>query len=306
MLYGRHGVAEIAAARADIGNLTCTTEALLSAIEDARRTHQHLVLFVTGIPGAGKTLCGLNAVFGTDSGAAFLTGNLPLVHVMREALARDARDQGRSLRQARQETESALQPLIGFLRDNLSRSSPPHEHVIVFDEAQRAWDASFGRRKFGHAESEAALFLDIMHRHNDWAVIVALVGGGQEINTGEAGLAEWGRVGTPRLAYPRRSRRAEYRRCSPASFHDRSRHFGDRSGAPSGCAGQIDPLRCDRTVGRCSARRRRRSGRRYRRGRHTGEAHALAGCAAYGAAPEGTRYATLRAGVQRRCEAADR
>ena len=194
MLYGRHGVAEIAAARAEVGNLTRTTEALLSAIEAARRTHQHLVLFVTGIPGAGKTLCGLNVVFGTDSGAAFLTGNLPLVHVMREALARDAQGQGRSLRQARQETESALQPLIGFLRDNLHLSCPPHEHVIVFDEAQRAWDAEFGRRKFGHAESEAALFLDIMHRHNDWAVIVALVGGGQEINTGEAGLAEWGRA----------------------------------------------------------------------------------------------------------------
>jgi len=194
MLYGRHGVAEIAAARAEIANLTRTTEALLSAIDSAQRMHQHLVLFVTGIPGAGKTLCGLNVVFGTDSGAAFLTGNLPLVHVMREALARDAQGQGRSLRQARQETESALQPLIGFLRDNLPRSAPPHEHVIVFDEAQRAWDAEFGRRKFGHAESEAALFLDIMHRHNDWAVIVALVGGGQEINTGEAGLAEWGRA----------------------------------------------------------------------------------------------------------------
>jgi hypothetical protein len=64
--------------------------------------------------------------------------------------------------------------------------------VIVFDEAQRAWDADFGRRKFGHAQSEAALFLDILSRHADWAVIVALVGGGQEINTGEAGLAAWG------------------------------------------------------------------------------------------------------------------
>lgn len=194
MLYGRHGVAEIAAARAETGNLTRTTDALLRAMRTARLAHQHLVLFVTGIPGAGKTLCGLNVVFGADSGAAFLTGNLPLVHVMREALARDAQGQGRSLRQARQETESALQPLIGFLRDNLSRSGAPHEHVIIFDEAQRAWDAEFGRRKFGHAASEAALFLDIMHRHHDWAVIVALVGGGQEINTGEAGLAEWGRA----------------------------------------------------------------------------------------------------------------
>jgi hypothetical protein len=192
MLYGRHGVAEIASARADIGNLTRTTEAIRATIDHARAAYRHEVVFVTGIPGAGKTLCGLQAVFGADSGAAFLTGNLPLVHVMREALARDARDQGRNIRMARQETESAIQPLIGFLRDNLPLTDPPHEHVIVFDEAQRAWDADFGRRKFGHAQSEAALFLDIMRRHADWAVIVALVGGGQEINTGEAGLAAWG------------------------------------------------------------------------------------------------------------------
>ena len=192
MLYRRHGVAEIAEARADVGNLTRTSDAIAAAIAQARAAQQHLVLFVTGIPGAGKTLCGLNIVFAADSGAAFLTGNLPLVFVMREALARDARDHNRSMRMARQQTESAIQPLIGFLRDNRERTDPPHEHVIVFDEAQRAWDAQFGARKFGHAQSEAAMFLDIMRRHPDWAVIVALVGTGQEINTGEAGLAAWG------------------------------------------------------------------------------------------------------------------
>ncbi|HEY8290828.1 MAG TPA: DNA/RNA helicase domain-containing protein, partial [Acetobacteraceae bacterium] len=101
MLYGRHGVADIAAARADVGNLTQTTTAIHRAIAEARDGALHVVVFVTGIPGAGKTLCGLNAVFGADSGAAFLTGNLPLVHVMREALARDARDQRRSIRVAR-------------------------------------------------------------------------------------------------------------------------------------------------------------------------------------------------------------
>ncbi len=192
MLYNRHGVADIAAARADVGNLGRTTAAICRAIDAARAELRHEVLFVTGIPGAGKTLCGLNAVFGATTGAAFLTGNLPLVFVMREALARDAHEQGRSIRMARQETESAIQPLMGFLRDNLDRSDPPHEHVIVFDEAQRAWDADFGRRKFERTASEAALFLDIMCRHRDWAVIVALVGNGQEINTGEAGLAAWG------------------------------------------------------------------------------------------------------------------
>jgi hypothetical protein len=192
MLYNRHGVADIAQARADVGNLTRTTDAICRAIDVARNDLRHVILFVTGIPGAGKTLCGLNAVFHATTGAAFLTGNLPLVHVMREALARDAHEQGGSLRMARQKTESAIQPLMGFLKDNLERSDPPHEHVIVFDEAQRAWDAAFGHRKFGRTASEAALFLDIMQRHGDWAVIAALVGNGQEINTGEAGLAAWG------------------------------------------------------------------------------------------------------------------
>ena len=192
MLYNRHGVADIAAARADVGNLGRTTDAIRRAVEAAHGERRREVLFVTGIPGAGKTLCGLNAVFGATTGAAFLTGNLPLVFVMREALARDAFGQGRSIRMARQETESAIQPLMGFLRDNIDRVEPPHEHVIVFDEAQRAWDAEFGRRKFGRTASEAALFLDIMGHHRDWAVIVALVGNGQEINTGEAGLAAWG------------------------------------------------------------------------------------------------------------------
>jgi Uncharacterized conserved protein (DUF2075) len=192
MLYNRHGVSDIAAAHADVGNLSRTTNAICRAIEIARTELRHEVLFVTGIPGAGKTLCGLNAVFGAVTGAAFLTGNLPLVFVMREALARDAHAQGGSLRMARQKTESAIQPLMGFLRDNIDRHEAPHEHVIVFDEAQRAWDAAFGHRKFGRTASEAALFLDIMRRHADWAVIIALVGNGQEINSGEAGLAAWG------------------------------------------------------------------------------------------------------------------
>jgi hypothetical protein len=192
MLYSKHGVADLANARADVGNLTRTTTAIQAAVAQARANDAHVVIFVTGIPGAGKTLCGLNSVFGSDSGAAFLTGNFPLVFVMRQALERDARDQGRSQRVAKQETESAIQPLMGFLKDNFNRIEPPHEHVIVFDEAQRAWDEKFGAQKFGHAQSEAAMFLDIMRRHEDWAAIVALVGSGQEINTGEAGLATWG------------------------------------------------------------------------------------------------------------------
>lgn len=194
LLYSRHGVDEIAAARADIPNLSRTTFAIQAAVEETRQRGEHCVVFVTGIPGAGKTLCGLNLVFGLNAAAAFLTGNLPLVFVMRRALENDARDQGQSARAARQKTESAIQPLIGFLRDNLDRTDAPHEHVIIFDEAQRAWDADYGQRKFQRADSEAGLFLDILRRHKDWAVIVALVGNGQEINTGEAGLEAWGQA----------------------------------------------------------------------------------------------------------------
>ncbi len=195
MLYRKHGVAEIAAARADTGNLTRTTNVIMQAIADARNRAAYVIVFVTGIPGAGKTLCGLNTVFGADTGAAFLTGNLPLVHVLREALARDAAClPGGSLRMARQKTESAVQGLTGFVRDNVDRHEPPHEHVVVFDEAQRAWDAAYGARKFQLNDSEAALFLDIMRKHKDYAVVIALVGNGQEINTGEAGLGEWGRA----------------------------------------------------------------------------------------------------------------
>lgn len=194
MLYSRHSVAELAQSRADAGNLGATTDAIVARVNDAREQRHHVVIFVTGIPGAGKTLCGLNVVFGTETNGAFLTGNLPLVHVIRRALVRDAVQQEQGRRMAEQKVEAAIQPLMGFLRDNLDRTEPPHEHVIVFDEAKRAWDAAYGKRKFDRNDSEAALFLDIMRRHADWAVIVALVGSGQEINTGEAGLMSWGQA----------------------------------------------------------------------------------------------------------------
>lgn len=192
MLFRRHGVADIASSRTDVTNLGVTTRAIEAAVVQARETRSHAIVFVTGIPGAGKTLCGLNIVFQPGMNAAFLTGNFPLVHVLRRALVMDAMEQGRDKRVAEQEVEGAIQPLMGFLRDNIERLAPPHEHVIVFDEAQRAWDAAFGWKKFQRNDSEAALFLDIMRRHEEWAVIVALVGGGQEINTGELGLASWG------------------------------------------------------------------------------------------------------------------
>jgi hypothetical protein len=203
MLFDRHRSAEMVSARADAANLTRTTEAVQRAIAGARDTGGHVAVFVTGIPGAGKTLCGLNIVFGAlrGDGAAFLTGNAPLVEVLRESLARRAAEDGKRRGQARGEAVTALQNVHRFLEHYVERPEEvPEAPVIVFDEAQRAWDrtqATKPSQRRGASkltDSEPAHTLEIMARHADWSVVVALIGNGQEINTGEAGLAEWGRV----------------------------------------------------------------------------------------------------------------
>ncbi len=203
MLYARNGVAEIAAARADAPNLTRTTEAIARQIALARAASTKTVVFVTGIPGAGKTLCGLNAVFGPArlDGAAFLTGNAPLVAVLRAALARDAVARGETdRREAERRVKVQLQNVHHFLETHARDTTAlPPERLIVFDEAQRAWDEAKARAGTQNKRSiltmsEPAHTLEAMGRQPGWAVVVALIGNGQEINTGEAGLAEWGRV----------------------------------------------------------------------------------------------------------------
>ena len=198
MLYARNGVAEIAAARSDAQNLHRTTQAIRAIIAGTRSAGSRAVIFVTGIPGAGKTLCGLNIAFGGAEQAAFLSGNVPLVRVLREALARNAAQQaGTRLEAERHKTHAKLQNVHRFLEAGVTSEHTQPEHVIVFDEAQRAWDAAQAgkdtqRRKSHLSMSEPAHALEIMARIPGFAVIVALVGQGQEINTGEAGLAEWG------------------------------------------------------------------------------------------------------------------
>ncbi len=200
-LYARHGVTDITTSRAGSQNLGATSDAIAAAIAGARADGGHRALFVTGIPGAGKTLCGLNAVFGVGRAtqAAFLTGNPTLVHVLREALARDAAVSERiKIRDARRNAETSIQALPLF-RDTYVRNAghTPPEHVIVIDEAQRAWSAGYAiaksrGRDVPLTDSEPGHLLDIMARHGDWAVVVCLVGNGQEIHDGEGGLAEWG------------------------------------------------------------------------------------------------------------------
>jgi hypothetical protein len=162
---------------------------------------------VTGVPGAGKTLVGLDiATRHMQPGelhCVYLSGNGPLVAILQEALTRDTveRGRGKGLRkgQVRQEVKTFVQNVHHFRDDCLASDSAPLEHVAIFDEAQRAWNlaktADFMARKKGRADfdqSEPAFLLSCLDRHQeDWAVVVCLVGGGQEINTGEAGIAEW-------------------------------------------------------------------------------------------------------------------
>jgi hypothetical protein len=200
MLYARHGVADIKAARAEAANLSVTTDAIVASIAQARAEARRVILFVNGIPGAGKTLCGLNAAFGLEAAAraTFLTGNPTLVHVLREALARDSIAQGADRRAARQKMEGVIQALPRF-RDHYVAAPRecPAEDIVVIDEAQRCWSAAHAIAKTRDrpvrlALSEPAHLLEIMSRQAGFAAMICLIGGGQEIHDGEGGLAEWG------------------------------------------------------------------------------------------------------------------
>ena len=203
-LYGSHRVEDITRFDAGKQNLGITTGRIAEIIEAAKRGREKIICFVTGVPGAGKTLAGLNLVTGRtnahkDEHAVFLSGNGPLVSVLREALARDETSRlGVSIVDARRKVTSFIQNIHNFRDDKLRNDNAPIEHVVVFDEAQRAWNirkiSRFMREKHGIADfgqSEPAFLISVMDRHADWCVIVCLVGGGQEINDGEAGLSEW-------------------------------------------------------------------------------------------------------------------
>ncbi len=199
-LYAGQNVREISRCHAGAHNLTRTSEAVIGAIETARRAGRKLLCFITGVPGAGKTLAGLNIVHNHDLHegdlGVFLSGNGPLVKVLREALARDhAARTGTARAEARRRVGTFVQNVHRFIDAYYAEPGKvPPDRVVVFDEAQRAWDADQSRRKFKRPHAEAEIMLDVMDRHRGWAVIVALIGSGQEINRGEAGLAEWGRA----------------------------------------------------------------------------------------------------------------
>lgn len=199
-LFAGHDVREIAHSHAGATNLEATSTRLLEIIRDAQSQRLKIVCFVTGIPGAGKTLAGLNVVHNPllreaeRAPGVFLSGNGPLVKIVRAAIERDFKRRSREVG-AERTTGTFIQNVHEFVRDALAKpDKPPAENVVVFDEAQRAWDTKQNQKKTGREESEPQTVLGIMDRHTDWAVLVALVGGGQEINVGEAGLSEWGRT----------------------------------------------------------------------------------------------------------------
>ena len=208
-LYAGHSVEAISRSDAGARNLAATSKAIDQIIEEARGARKKAICFVTGVPGAGKTLVGLdvaNRHLDKDSAtySVFLSGNGPLVAVLREALARDtverASIEGTIVKkgEARQKVATFIQNVHHFRDDCLADEGAPPEHVVLFDEAQRAWTleqtANFMARKknrAGFGQSEPEFLISCVDRHQDWAVVVCLVGGGQEINTGEAGISEW-------------------------------------------------------------------------------------------------------------------
>jgi Uncharacterized conserved protein (DUF2075) len=208
-LYRGHDVEEISRSEAGAENLTRTAEYVAQVIESAKESGDKVICFITGVPGSGKTLAGLNLATARqrahgDEHAVFLSGNGPLVEVLREALALDAvaraRDAGRTTSRTVEDRRAAafIQNIHHFRDDALASGTAPIEKVAVFDEAQRAWDveqtSKFMQQKrgqIGFSMSEPEFLLSVMDRHNDWCAIICLVGSGQEINTGEAGIEEW-------------------------------------------------------------------------------------------------------------------
>lgn len=208
-LYNGHSVTEISRRDASAKNLGATSDAITEIIEHSKRHAAKAICFVTGVPGAGKTLVGLNIATqyfekSSELYSVFLSGNGPLVAILREALARDKvafeKNRGHKKRkgEAMSEVKAFIQNVHNFRDECLLDDAPPAEHVAIFDEAQRAWDLQktvyfmrTRKKRAGFDKSEPEFLISCLDRHKDWATIICLVGGGQEINTGEAGIGEW-------------------------------------------------------------------------------------------------------------------
>lgn len=208
-LYANHKVEDITRHGAGADNLSRTGLFVNDLIARAKQQNEKVICFVTGVPGAGKTLVGLDVATrqldeSDQTQSVFLSGNGPLVAVLQEALACDEHERAKfiapiSKAEARRRVKSFIQIVHHFRDDCLvDDKMPPVNHVALFDEAQRAWNetqtAKFMATKKGihnFSQSESRFLISCFDRHQDWAVIVCLVGSGQEINSGEAGVGEW-------------------------------------------------------------------------------------------------------------------
>lgn len=208
-LYNNHSVVDISRSDASAINLSHTSNILSEIIEKAKQQHEKVICFVTGVPGAGKTLVGLDVATKhmdkeRKTTSVYLSGNGPLVAVLREALTRDRvkreKENGKKVKKGEifGAVKSIIQNVHHFRDEYLKDENAPFDHVAIFDEAQRAWNhtqtASFMKQKKNRSDfsySEPEFLISCLDRHKDWAVVICLVGGGQEINKGEAGISEW-------------------------------------------------------------------------------------------------------------------
>jgi hypothetical protein len=188
-------IAHSEASESEIENVRLTVQ---ECLDRARTESRHAICFLTGVPGSGKTLVGLSLAHSDENkGNAihFMSGNGPLVQVLQHLFTQESMRKGAYAPQARAEAKTLIENVHIFARNYTDDDQgPPSNHAIIFDEAQRAWNRAQNLRKFRRDYSEPEMLLRIMERHEDWAMVIALVGGGQEINDGEAGLEEWGRA----------------------------------------------------------------------------------------------------------------
>ncbi len=192
-------IKDIAHSEASEFDITAVEQEIRKIVSEAQSRRGHFICFLTGVPGSGKTLVGLSlAHLGENRTDAihFMSGNGPLVSVLQELFRRQAMRDGVPAASARTHAQTLIENVHVFAREYSEQdlTQPPYHHVVIFDEAQRAWNLKQNLRKFARNYSEPEMLLGIMERHQDWAVVIALVGGGQEINDGEAGLEEWGKA----------------------------------------------------------------------------------------------------------------
>jgi Uncharacterized conserved protein (DUF2075) len=192
-------IREIAHSEAAEHDIETVTNEIRTIIERAQTEHKHVICFLTGVPGSGKTLVGLSLAHLSESrtdAIHFMSGNGPLVQVLQELFRQQGMRDGVPAAQSLMQAKTLIENVHVFARTYTDEDPdrPPSNHVVIFDEAQRAWNLTQNLSKFRRNYSEPEMLLKIMQRHTDWAVVIALVGGGQEINNGEAGLEEWGKA----------------------------------------------------------------------------------------------------------------